>query len=168
MPRKPKKSELEPDSDLDYIAAYHDFTWMPGDPEDCPCDECQAQVDRELIRDRTSVWQYKRDWHISKTRDVPTRSCVCGKVIDSIAQYNSKKKTNTRSSVSHILIQTFGPIDIGDGIPFSGVTRIHTHTECAAKLRGDLDMENQARSILVIESLPDLAQYQLKSMSAQL
>lgn len=140
------------------IPDYHDFTWMPNYPSDCPCSECQDFIDFQDQHERTQMWSYVDNWNIQIT-DSGRGECVCGLPIET---YDSTlNKELYIKAVKHVLVQVFGLVDLGDGVPFTSVSRVRVHPECVLKTRPDLDMENHAKSVLILEDLPPRAKIRL-------
>ena len=148
----------------------HDFTWMPSDMADCPCDECQDQIDREAARERKAIWPWRLNWRVHILKGGKPGTCPCGEYLETVQDWDHKKKEIYFRTEPHILVQVYGQKSLGDGFYFTAVTDIPMHIKCGTKVinsenRIDWDMETRAKDVLVLESLPDQAKAKIRSLS---
>jgi len=136
----------------DGILINHNFTWMPWEREDCPCSECQDQLDREEVLDREAMWPHKEDYTIGLTNS-GSGTCPCGKAIEQFQDYSQAKKSRIVSAIRHVLVSFY--TDSGGEYTYKTVTKVRVHRWCVLETRENLDMENQVRNILLLEGLPD-------------
>jgi len=127
----------------------HDFTWMPKDREDCPCNECQDFLDREEDLDRQAVWPHKEDYTIGLS-DSGFGTCPCGKLIEQFNNYSTTRKVRVVSAIRHVLVSFYTITSLG----YKGVIKVRVHRWCVLESREDLDTQNKVRDILLLEGLP--------------
>ena len=128
--------------------------------------ECQDFLEREERLNRLAIWPYTKtdDWYISVV-DTGQGVCVCGTEIDTFRDYPvGKKKDYMVRAAKHVLVQFYVTTTLGDGIPFKSVAKVRVHLQCVLKTRPDLDMENRANAILLLEGLPPEGQAKLKTL----
>ena len=158
----PKTPEELTNTTLEGILINHNFTWMPPNREDCPCMECQGFIDREEALERESIWPHDEDYTIGLT-DSGAGTCPCGKPIEQFRDYSPSKKATIVSAVRHVLVSFYTVTKVSSLITtslpgpytFKSVVKVRVHRWCVLETREDLDMETQARNILLLEGLPD-------------
>jgi hypothetical protein len=156
------------DQDQEYIN--HNFTWMPSEIADCPCDTCQDQIDREAALEREAIWPWKLNWRVHLLKGGRPATCPCGGYLKTVQDFNPKKKEMFFNTEPHIMIQIYGQKTLGDGVYFAGVTDIAMHLECGINPigpdnRSAWDMESRAQDVLTLESLPDRAVLKIRSLA---
>lgn len=110
---------VEPNTNPSYIA--HNFLWMPRNPEDCGCDECQDLLMRERQIER------------SETLTTVTATTRTGVLV-----YCSKCRVQIPDVDSFVEVKVPDTICWSDGNPFPGYRRYTLHPDCVDFLENQL------------------------------
>jgi hypothetical protein len=162
--------DLEQDQDQDSGYINHNFTWMPSEITDCPCDECQDHIDREAALERESIWPWRLNWRVHLLKGGKPATCPCGEYLKTVQDFNPKKKEMYLHTEPHIMVQVYGKKSLGDGIYYPGVSDVAMHLKCGARPinpddRSAWDMETQSMNVLILESLPGRAITKIRNLS---